>query len=116
LQPASWPAPKGFANGVVASGESIWLGGQIGWDERGVLTEGLVNQVEQTLRNIVTLLAEARAEPADVVRMTWFLVSIDDYKANLAEIGAAYRRIFGRHNPAMSVLQVVRLVEARALG
>jgi enamine deaminase RidA (YjgF/YER057c/UK114 family) len=115
LQPAHWPLPKGFANGIVASGESIWLGGQIGWDEHGVLAHGLAAQVEQTLRNIVTVLAEGAAGASDIVRMTWYIVSVDEYKANLAAIGAAYRRVIGRHFPAMSVVQVVRLVEADAL-
>jgi enamine deaminase RidA (YjgF/YER057c/UK114 family) len=115
LRPPHWPAPKGFANGVVAAGETIWLGGQIGWDHQGLLDEGLAAQVERTLRNIATILAEAKSGPEDVVRMTWFFVSIADYKAHLVEIGAAYRSVFGKHFPAMSVVEVVRLVEAAAL-
>jgi enamine deaminase RidA (YjgF/YER057c/UK114 family) len=115
LQPAHWPLPKGYSNGIVASGDAIWLGGQIGWDEHGQLAEGLPAQVERALRNIGLVLAEANAAPADIVRMTWYLVSIDDYKARLGEIGAAYRRVFGKHYPAMSVVEVVRLVETGAL-
>jgi len=115
LRPAHWPEPKGYANGVVAAGETIWLAGQIGWDHRGVLDRGLAAQVERTLRNIVTILAEANARPEDVVRMTWYFISIADYKAHLDEVGTAYRAVFGKHYPAMSVVEVVRLVEAGAL-
>lgn len=114
LQPSNWPTPKGYANGLAASGETIWLGGQIGWDERGQLADGLTAQVEQALRNIVTVLAEAHAGPADIVRMTWYLCSIDEYKARLPEIGLAYRRVIGKHFPVMSVVEIVRLVEADA--
>ena len=115
LQPAGWPRPKGYSNGIAATGETIFVGGQIGWDETGKFAEGLPAQIEQTLANIVTVLAEAGAGPADITRLTWYLTDIDDYMAHQAEVGAAYRKVIGRHFPVMAVVQVVRLVEARAL-
>jgi len=115
LQPAGWPRPKGYSNGIAATGEVIFVGGQIGWDETGKFAEGLPAQIEQTLANIVTVLAEAGAGPADITRLTWYLTDIDDYMAHQAEVGAAYRKVIGRHFPVMAVVQVVRLVEARAL-
>ena len=115
LQPAGWPRPKGYSNGIAATGEVIFVGGQIGWDETGKFAEGLPAQIEQTLANIVAVLAEAGAGPADITRLTWYLTDIDDYMAHQAEVGAAYRKVIGRHFPVMAVVQVVRLVEARAL-
>ncbi len=115
LQPQGWPRPKGYANGIAAIGESIWVGGQIGWDETGTFATGLVAQIEQALKNIVAVLQEASAGPEHLTRLTWYLVDIEDYAAHLPEIGAAYRNVLGKHFPAMSVVQVVRLVEAQAL-
>ena len=115
LQPPGWPRPKGYANGIAAAGETIFVGGQIGWDAEGRFAEGLPAQIGQTLANILAVLAEAGAGPADITRLTWYLVEIEDYMAHQAEIGAAYRRILGRHFPVMAVVQVVRLVERQAL-
>ncbi len=115
LQPPGWPRPKGYSNGIAAVGETIFVGGQIGWDETGQFAEGLAAQVERTLANIVAVLAEAGAGPVDITRLTWYLVDIEDYMAHQAEIGAAYRRVLGRHFPVMAVVQVVRLVERQAL-
>ena len=115
LQPTSWPRPRGYANGVVASGRQIYLAGQIGWDEsRAFRTDSLAGQVEQALRNVVALLAEAGAGPEHLVRLTWYVTSRDEYLAEVSEIGAAYRAVVGRCFPAMAVVQVVALVEARA--
>ena len=115
LQPPGWPKPSGYANGVAARGETVFVGGQIGWDAQGEFADGLAAQVGQALRNIAEVLAEAGGAPADIVRLTWFLCDVDDYNASLPAIGRAYRAVMGRHFPAMSVVAVVRLVEARAL-
>jgi enamine deaminase RidA (YjgF/YER057c/UK114 family) len=114
LLPAGWPQPKGYANGVVARGTQIFLGGQIGWDEQGRFAEGFAGQVRRALENIVCLLREAGAGPEHVVRLTWFVTDMNAYSRSLREIGEAYRSLFGRHYPSMSLVQVVRLVEARA--
>jgi enamine deaminase RidA (YjgF/YER057c/UK114 family) len=115
LQPSSWPRPRGYANGIVAHGETIFLAGQIGWDAKGRLADGFANQVGQALANVVTLLAEAGAGPRDVVRFTWYVTDLDAYRENLAPIGDAYRAVMGRHYPAMSVIGVSQLVQADAL-
>src|ERR1700733_2704715 len=115
LQPRGWPRPKGYANGIAAIGETIWVGGQIGWDETGTFRTGLVAQIEQALRNILAVLEEAGSGPEDIVRLTWYLVDIEDYAAHQPAIGGVYREIMGRNFPAMSVVQIVRLVEAQAL-
>jgi enamine deaminase RidA (YjgF/YER057c/UK114 family) len=115
LQPSGWPAPKGYANGMAADGRIVVTGGVIGWDDQERLAKGFVAQVRQTLSNIAAILAEAGARPEHLVRLTWYVVDMDDYLANLKELGLVYREIFGAHYPAMALLQVVRLVEKKAL-
>jgi len=115
LQPASWPRPRGYANGITAAGETIFLAGQIGWDAEGHFAEGLTAQVRQALANIVTLLAEAEAGPQHIVRLTWYVTDLQAYRTSLSEIGAAYRSVIGRHFPTMSVIGVTELVEQQAL-
>lgn len=115
LQPASWARPRGYANGIVAGGETIFLAGQIGWDAQGQFANGIANQVGQALTNIVTLLAEAGAEPQHLVRLTWFVTDLNAYRENQSTIGSAYRRVIGKHFPAMSVIGVSQLVEHAAL-
>jgi enamine deaminase RidA (YjgF/YER057c/UK114 family) len=115
LQPPGWPAPRGYANGVAAAGETVFIGGQIGWDAQGNFAEGLAAQVGQALANIVAVLAEAGASPQSIARLTWFVLDLDDYTAQRQAIGRAYRAAMGKHFPAMSVIGVSRLVENQTL-
>ena len=114
LQPSGWPMPKGYANGVAADGRIVVTGGVIGWDAQEHLADGFVAQVRQTLSNIAVILAEGGARPEHLVRLTWYVVDMDEYLANLKELGQIYREIFGAHYPAMALIQVVRLVEKAA--
>ena len=114
LLPSGWPMPKGYANGVAADGRIVVTGGVIGWDTEERLADGFVAQVRQTLSNIAAILAEGGARPEHLVRLTWYVVDMDEYLANLRELGQVYREIFGAHYPAMALLQVVRLVEKAA--
>ena len=115
LQPAGWAAPRGYANGVVAQGETIFLAGQIGWNgECRFDSDDLVAQVRQALDNVRALLAEAGATPAHIVRMTWYLTDKHEYLARAREIGAVYRELIGSYTVAMTAVQVAALVEDRA--
>jgi enamine deaminase RidA (YjgF/YER057c/UK114 family) len=115
LQPPGWAPPKGYANGVSVRGRQIYLAGQIGWNEQQQLVGSrFAVQVRQAFRNIVTLLAQAGAGPEHLVRLTWFVTTLDEYRGEIKEIGAAYREVIGRHYPPMSVVQVVALVEQGA--
>jgi enamine deaminase RidA (YjgF/YER057c/UK114 family) len=115
LQPAGWAPAKGYANGVAATGRQIFVAGQIGWNaEQRFETDDFVAQAEQALRNIVAVLAEAGAGPQHVTRLTWYVVDKQEYTAAARDLGAAYRRVFGKHFPAMSAVQVVALMEDRA--
>lgn len=116
LLPEGWPKPKGYANGILAKpGEQIFVGGQIGWNSQFEFeTNDFVGQVRQTLENIVAVLAAANAEPKHIVRLTWYVTDKQEYIQNLSAMGKAYRAVMGRNFPAMSVVQVVALIEDRA--
>ncbi|MCA1524071.1 MULTISPECIES: RidA family protein [Bradyrhizobium] len=111
LQPSGWPQPKGYANGVMAEGRLIVTGGVVGWDAAGRFADGLVAQVRQTLENIVAILAEGGARPDHLVRLTWYVVDMDEYVSNLKALGKVYREVIGTHYPSMALVQIVRLVE-----
>jgi enamine deaminase RidA (YjgF/YER057c/UK114 family) len=115
LQPQGWPAPRGYSNGIVASGRQVFVAGQIGWDAQGRFpSASLADQVRLALENVRAVLAEAGARPEHIVRLTWYVTSRDSYYSELKGIGAAYREVMGRHFPVMSVVQVVALMEADA--
>ncbi len=114
LQPSGWPMPKGYANGMAADGRILVTGGVIGWDAEERLADGFVAQVRQTLGNIKAILEAGGARPEHLVRLTWYVVDIEEYLANLKALGRAYRETFGAHYPAMALVQVVRLVEKSA--
>jgi enamine deaminase RidA (YjgF/YER057c/UK114 family) len=115
LQPPDWPRPRGYANGILAEGRLVFTGGLVGWNEEGVFAEGFVPQVRQTLLNIMAILKEAGAGPEHLVRLTWYVTSIEDYLRDPKGLGAAYRDIIGKHYPAMATVEVTRLVEPKAL-
>jgi enamine deaminase RidA (YjgF/YER057c/UK114 family) len=116
IEPAGWPRPKGFSHGVsAATGTTIFVSGQIGWDEHGRFTAtDIAGQVRQALRNVVAILAAAGARPEHVTRLTWYVTDKHEYLAAQREIGAAYREVMGRHFPAMSVVAVAALLEDEA--
>ncbi|GGC02836.1 RidA family protein [Pseudoduganella buxea] len=115
LQPPGWAPPKGYANGVAASGRMVFVSGMVGWDAAGVFhSDELAAQTRQALENVVTVLAQAGALPEHIVRMTWYVVDRAEYLAAQKAIGLAYRDVIGRHYPAMSAVAVVALMEPRA--
>jgi enamine deaminase RidA (YjgF/YER057c/UK114 family) len=115
LQPPGWAPPKGYANGIAARGTLVFVGGQVGWNAAQAFdSDDFVAQARQALANVVAVLAEAGARPEHVVRLTWYVVDRDEYVAALRALGAAYREVMGRHYPAMSAVEVSRLVEPRA--
>jgi enamine deaminase RidA (YjgF/YER057c/UK114 family) len=115
LQPAGWPRPKGYSNGVAASGRLVFVAGQIGWDEREqFVSDDFGDQFRQVLLNTLAVLGEAGAGPEHITRMTWFITSRDEYLASQAALGAAWKELMGRNYPTMSVVIVSGLVEARA--
>jgi enamine deaminase RidA (YjgF/YER057c/UK114 family) len=115
LQPRGWSTPRGYANGVAASGTTIFVAGQIGWNVRCEFeTDDLVGQVKQALANVNAVLAEAGAGPEHITRMTWYLTDKGEYLARRREIGAAFRQLIGGYHAAMSAVQVSALIEDRA--
>ena len=115
LQPAGWARPRGYANGVVASGRTVYVSGMIGWDAQGQFhTDDFAGQVRQALQNIVAVLAEADALPEHIVRMNWYVLDKKEYVAAYPQLGVAYREIIGKHFPSMTAVQVAGLIEDRA--
>jgi enamine deaminase RidA (YjgF/YER057c/UK114 family) len=117
LQPEGWPAPRGYVNGLMASGKLVVLAGQVGWDPRSGRFErdDFAGQVRQALENVLALLHEVGAGPGELVRLTWFITDRDAYLAARREIGQSWRELFGSVYPPMSVVIVSGLVEPKAL-
>ena len=115
LQPPGWATPKGYANGVAARGTHVFVGGQIGWNsDQQFESDDFIAQTKQALQNVHAVLACAGAGPEHMVRMTWYIVDRDEYNSRLRELGAVYREVMGKCFPAMTCVEVSRLVEARA--
>ena len=115
LHPEHWSPTRGFSNGVAAEGRQVFVAGQVGSNTRQeIVDDDFVAQVEQALRNIVDVLAEADARPEHLVRLTWYITDKREYVARSSEVGQAYRRVVGRHFPAMTMVQVVALIDDRA--
>ena len=115
LQPPSWANPRGYANGIVAQGQLVFVAGMVGWNkDQQFETDDFAAQVQQALENIVAVLREAGAGPEHVVRLTWFVTDKREYLERLPKLGEAYRAVMGKHYPVMSVVEVTALIEDRA--
>ena len=115
LHPADWAPAKGYSNGVAAEGRQVFIAGQIGWNAQAEFeTDDFVAQVEQALSNVMHVLRQAGGEPRHLVRLNWYLTDKAEYVARQKEIGEAYRRVIGRHFPAMTLLIVAGLLERDA--
>ena len=115
LNPPDWLAPKGYANGVMARGSLLFVGGQIGWNaQQEFESDDFIAQARQALLNIVAVLQAGGAGPEHMVRMTWYVIDRHDYRSRLKELGAVYREVIGKNFPAMSCVEVSGLVEDRA--
>lgn len=116
LHPKHWKPAKGYANGVAAEGRHVFVAGQIGWNaEQKFESADFVKQVKQALANVVAVVKEAGGKPEHITRLTWFVTDKREYLARLAGVGEAYRAVMGKHFPAMTMVQVVALVEDEAL-
>ena len=115
LLPEGWKPPSGYSNGIVASGPTVFVGGQIGWNaEQTFESDDFVAQTRQALKNVVAVLAEAGGRPEHLVRLTWYVTDKREYVARLKEVGDAYRSVIGRHFPTMTLVEVTGLVEDAA--
>ncbi len=116
IQPEGWKQPKGYANGVLADGARLYIGGQIGWNADQVFeAKDFVGQMEQALKNIVAVLEEAGGKPEHLARLTWYVTDKKEYPAHQRAVGQAYQRVLGKHFPAMTMVVVKELVEDEAL-
>lgn len=116
INPAELARPSGFSHAVSATGHMIFLAGQIGMDRDGkVVGGGIVPQFEQALGNLLTALAAAGGQPADLASLTIYLIDVEDYQAHGQQIGAVWRRLAGTGYPAMAGVGVTRLWLPEAL-
>lgn len=116
IQPDGWPTPKGYANGMVAEGRMLFVGGQIGWTADQVfVAKDFLGQMRQALLNIRAVVESAGGTPSDIVRLTWYVIDKSDYLAQQKAVGAVYREVMGYHFPAMTMVVVSGLVEDDAL-
>ncbi len=114
LHPAGWPQPKGYANGIKARGDVLFIGGMVGWDEQGRFPPDFVGQTRQLLANIMAVMAEGGASASHIVRMTWYVRDMDEYLKARPALGEVYKQVMGDHYPAMALVAVTRLVEPEA--
>ena len=115
LQPPGWEAPRGYANGVMARGALIFVGGQIGWNaQQQFESDDFIAQTRQALLNIRAVLEAGGAGPQHMARMTWYVVDRLEYISRLQELGVMYREVMGKNFPAMTCVEVAGLVEDRA--
>ena len=116
VHPEGWAPAKGYANGILDRNGTLHVGGQIGWDADQVFrSHDFIGQMEQALTNIRAVVEAAGGQVADIVRLTWFVTDKKEYLARQREVGEVYRRVFGRHFPAMTMVVVNGLVEDEAL-
>ena len=115
IQPGGWARPSGYSNGIAARGEMLFVAGQIGWNERQEFeSDDFAQQAERALQNVLKVVAAAGGSAQNVTRLTWYVVDKSEYAAAAKAVGAAYRRLFGAHYPAMTLVQVGALLEDRA--
>ena len=115
LQPPSWAKPKGFANGIAASGTLVFVAGQVGWTGEGKWeAKDFAGQFRQALKNCIDVVAQAGGTPQHIVRLTWYITNKQEYLSSLKEVGVAYRALMGRHFPVMAVVEVSGLMEDEA--
>lgn len=115
LQPPDWLPPRGYANGIAAAGQQVFISGQIGWNAQCQFeTDDFVAQARQALQNVVAVLAQAGGQPQHITFMRWYVVDKREYVASYKALGAVYREVIGKHFPAMTAVQVVALIEDRA--
>ena len=115
LNPPHWKRPKGYSNGIAAQGQLVVTGGVVGWDETETFkSSDFVDQLRQTLQNILTVLREADAGPENIVRLTWYVTDKHEYLSRIKEVGSVYQEIMGRNFPAIAMVQVAGLIEDEA--
>lgn len=115
IHPEGWKPAKGYANGVVAEGKLLFVGGQIGWTADQVFEHhDFIGQMTQALRNIVDVVEAAGGRASDITRLTWYVTDKAEYVANQRAVGSAYREVMGYHFPAMTMVVVSALVEDAA--
>ncbi len=115
IHPDGWAPARGYANGMLSADGQLFVGGQIGWDgQQRFVSDDFIGQMEQALKNIVAVVEAAGGQVDDIARLTWYVTDKKEYLDHQREVGEAYRRVLGRHFPAMTMVVVAALIEDRA--
>jgi enamine deaminase RidA (YjgF/YER057c/UK114 family) len=115
INPPEWAPAKGYSNGALVRGPTLYVAGQIGWNAKQEFeTDDLGEQLAQALDNVLAVVRAAGGAPSDVAKMTIYVTDLDAYRASTRAIGAAWRARFGKHFPAMALVAVTGLLEPRA--
>jgi enamine deaminase RidA (YjgF/YER057c/UK114 family) len=117
INPEALGAPIGYANGVLtdAGGKLLFIAGQIAWNQdQRIVSDDFVEQFDQALTNVITVLKAAGGEPDNVVRMVVYVTNKLEYRAQIKAVGERYRQHMGKHFPAMVLVQVAALLEDAA--
>lgn len=116
VNPEELAPPRGFSHATVA-GDTVWVGGQIGSDASGKVVEpgDMVAQYTRAIRNVAIALRAAGCQPADTVKLTYYVTDIKAYRDNRKALGAAYREFFRNDYPASTLVEVRSLVDPDAL-
>jgi enamine deaminase RidA (YjgF/YER057c/UK114 family) len=106
INPPGWPAPRGYANGMLAGGRALHVAGQIG------VAGGsdFVAQFASALDHVLAVVHAAGGTAADIVEMTCYVTDIDAYRNALRALGPIWKARLGRHYPAMALVAVTALV------
>ncbi len=116
IEVPGWKRPRGYSNGIVARGQLLFIAGQVGWDaEEKMVSDAFVPQFAKALENVRAVLDAAGARPEHLARVTVYVTDKEVYEREAATVGQEWRRVLGRTYPAMTLVEVSRLLEKRAL-
>lgn len=116
INPSQLSPPAGFSHGVLSGpGRILHIAGETGHHRDMTLDDGFVAQFSRACENVAAVIEEAGGAPTDVVSLTIYATDVASYRDNLAEVGKAYRSVFGRHFPAMALIGVSELVDPAAV-
>ena len=116
VNPAHFPKPRGYSNGVIGTGRHLYVAGQIGWDKDArIVSPDFATQFLQALDNVIGVVREAGGATDHIVKLLVFVTDLDAYRAATRAIGEGWRARFGKYYPSMSLVKVAGLLEPGAL-
>jgi len=112
LNPAGLESPVGYSHiAKITGGTIVHVAGQAPFDANGqVVGKGdFVAQFTQVMRNLKRAVEAAGGRPEQYAILTIYITDLESYWANKKPLGAAYREVFGKYFPAITLVEVKRL-------